>query len=196
MKKNIDAKFVTSISLHSQQMLFSSNKEIVFLGRSNVGKSSLMNALLQKKDLVKVWRTPGKTKTVNIFSAMNKYYFTDLPGYGFAKLGKQAQEYLDGLISWYIEEKKRNIQVAVLIIDAKIWAQEKDIDMFKFLQEMQIPLFIAVSKVDRLNNNDRAQAVFAAEKIFFGQKVFAISAKENVGIDALRKEIFERLTSK
>lgn len=196
MKKQTESKFLKSISLHSEEMIFDSNKEIVFLWRSNVWKSSLMNSLLGKKDLVKVWRTPWKTKTVNIFLADNKFYYTDLPWYGFAKLWKEAKEYLDGLISWYLEERKNNIRIAVIMLDSKIWAQESDIDMFKFLQELQIPLFIVVSKIDRLNNSDVNKAIMDAQKLFFWQKVFAISNKDKRWILDLQKAILERLKAK
>ena len=81
-----DAIFSTSVSLGSEKIFFDTRKEIVFVGRSNVGKSSVMNALFGKKDLVKTSARPGKTKTANIFEVGRKYYFTDLPGYGFAKM--------------------------------------------------------------------------------------------------------------
>jgi len=79
-----------------------------------------MNALFQKKDLVKTSARPGKTKTANIFKVANKYYFTDLPGYGFAKLGKEFKEALDGLISWYTEERKDQIKQVIMLIDSKL----------------------------------------------------------------------------
>ena len=84
--KNLEVVFDKSISIESNKVSFDNKKQIVFVGRSNVGKSSLMNAIFQKKDLVKTSSLPGKTKLANIFKVNNKYDFVDLPGYGFAKL--------------------------------------------------------------------------------------------------------------
>ncbi|MGB2111037.1 MAG: GTPase [Patescibacteria group bacterium] len=81
-----DVVFNKSIALQSQDIMFENKKEVIFVGRSNVGKSSIMNALFEKKDLVKTSSRPGKTKTANIFTVANKYWLTDLPGYGFAKM--------------------------------------------------------------------------------------------------------------
>jgi len=95
-----DSKFLKSVFIDDNDVVFDNRWEIVFVWRSNVGKSSIMNALMHKKDLVKTSSKPGKTKTANIFMVNNKYYFTDLPGYGFAKLGKEVLEKLDALISY------------------------------------------------------------------------------------------------
>lgn len=118
--KIIDAKFLKAVSIHSSDIFLENRKEVVFVGRSNVGKSSLMNALMQKKDLVKTSSKPGKTRTANIFLVNGKYYFTDLPGYGFAKLGQETKQDLDALISWYLEEKSYAIKQVFLLLDAKI----------------------------------------------------------------------------
>lgn len=80
------AVFLKSISIHDEKMFLEIRNEVVFIGRSNVGKSSLMNALLHKKDLVKTSSKPGKTRNANMFLVNEKYHFTDLPGYGFAKM--------------------------------------------------------------------------------------------------------------
>jgi GTP-binding protein len=81
-----DVVFNKSVSLGSDEVMFEDKNEIIFVGRSNVGKSSIMNAIFDKKDLVKTSSRPGKTKTANIFTVANKYWLTDLPGYGFAKM--------------------------------------------------------------------------------------------------------------
>ena len=79
-----------------------------------------MNGIFNRKALVKTSSKPGKTRTANIFVANTKYFFTDLPGYGFAKMGKELKEDLDSLISWYVEERKPYIKKVVLIVDSKI----------------------------------------------------------------------------
>ncbi|USN58330.1 MAG: 50S ribosome-binding GTPase [Candidatus Peribacteria bacterium] len=115
-----EVRFDKSVSIQDTELFFDARKEIIFVGRSNVGKSSLMNAIFHKKDLVKTSSRPGKTKTANLFLVNNKFYYTDLPGYGFAKLGKELKEHLDALISWYVEERKPYIKQVVILIDSKI----------------------------------------------------------------------------
>lgn len=118
--KITSAGFIKSISIHDSKIFLEERKEVVFVGRSNVGKSSLMNALMKKKDLVKTSSKPGKTRTANLFLVNKKFHFTDLHGYGFAKLGQELREDLDALISWYLEEKRHTIKQVILICDAKI----------------------------------------------------------------------------
>ena len=115
-----DVKFYKSVGLETSEIMFDAKNEVVFVWRSNVGKSSIMNALFEKKDLVKTSSRPGKTKLANIFTVANKYYMTDLPGYGFAKLGKNLKEALEGLISWYLEERTTHLKKVVILIDSKL----------------------------------------------------------------------------
>jgi len=162
-----DAVFLKSISINDDKIFFEQRKEVVFVGRSNVGKSSLMNALMNKKDLVKTSSKPGKTRNANMFLVNEKYYFTDLPGYGFAKLGQSLREDLDALISWYLEEKKHAIKQVILVCDAKIGPQQTDIDMYNYITELELPMTVILSKIDRLSKNDVNKSVFHTEKTFF-----------------------------
>ncbi len=180
-----DVIFYKSVDTLDEKVFFDERKEIVFIGRSNVGKSSLMNAIFNTKDLVHTSSKPGKTRRANMFLVNNKYYFTDLPWYGFAKMGKEQMEKIDGLISWYLEERKNAIKQVVLIVDTKIGAQESDLAMYKFLEEMKIPKCIALSKVDRLSNNEIKKSLDHSQEIFFGQKIIPISTFKNVWIKEL-----------
>lgn len=191
--KNLEVVFDKSISIESNKVSFDNKKQIVFVGRSNVGKSSLMNAIFQKKDLVKTSSLPGKTKLANLFKVSNKFHFVDLPGYGFAKLGQEQKAKLDALISWYLEEFRLDIKKIVVVLDSKLGPTETDIDMFKFLQEFQVPLIFVLNKIDKLSNNDIFKSVKHTEDIFFWQRVVAASAKSNTWIDSLRKELMESL---
>ncbi len=186
-----EVKFFKSVSINDSKVFFDDKDEIVFVGRSNVWKSSLMNALLNKKDLVKTSSKPGKTRTANLFLLNNKYFFTDLPGYGFAKLWKQLKEDLDSLISWYVSERKSYIKKVVLIIDSKIWPQQTDIDMFNYINDLEIPVLIILSKVDRLSNNDVNKSIFHCEEVFFGQQVMAVSSMKKLGVDEIFKVLAE-----
>ncbi len=184
-----DVRFYKSVFIDDDKIFLDDKKEIVFIWRSNVGKSSLMNALFQKKDLVKTSSRPGKTKTANLFLLNNKYFFTDLPGYWFAKLGKEFLEKLDALNSWYLEARAPYIKKVCLLIDTKIGLQEKDIDMFNYVQSLELPVNIILSKIDRLWKNEVQKAKKHIEKELFWQKIFAVSATKKEWI----KELFNDL---
>ncbi|MCP4523627.1 MAG: YihA family ribosome biogenesis GTP-binding protein [Candidatus Gracilibacteria bacterium] len=190
-----DVKFVKSVALESEEIMFDEKNEIIFVGRSNVGKSSIMNALFEKKDLVKTSSRPGKTKTANLFIVENKYYMTDLPGYGFAKLGKNLQESLDGLISWYLEERKEHIKKVVILIDSKLGAQQTDIDMYKYLLTLELPLTIVLSKTDKIGKNEVAKSLNHARNEFFGQDIFPVSSTKKTGLRELEKNLKAALLS-
>lgn len=189
-----DSEFIKSISINDAKIFFESRNELVFVGRSNVGKSSLMNALMQKKDLVKTSSRPGKTRTANVFLVNGKYHFTDLPGYGFAKLGQEHREDLDSLISWYLEEKRHTIRQVVLICDAKIGPQQTDIDMYNYItNDLKLPITVVMSKIDKLSRGDSDRSKNHTEKTFFGARVMGISSTKKDGIDELRKVLWEEL---
>lgn len=191
--KITDARFIKSVSINDAKVFFEERKEIVFVGRSNVGKSSLMNALMHKKDLVKTSSKPGKTRTANLFLVNEKFHFTDLPGYGFAKLGQELREDLDALISWYLEEKRHTIKQVILICDAKIGPQQTDIDMYNYISELELPVTVLLSKIDRLWKNDVNKSKAHTEKTFFWARVVPISSTKLQWIDELRKIIWEEL---
>ncbi|MBW7954940.1 ribosome biogenesis GTP-binding protein YsxC [Candidatus Gracilibacteria bacterium] len=194
--KNLEVKFNKSISIESEKVSLDNKKQVVFIGRSNVGKSSLMNAIFKSKDLVKTSSMPGKTKTANLFRVDNKYDFVDLPGYGFAKLGQEQKVKLDALISWYIEEFRYDIKKIVIVLDSKIGPTQSDIDMFNYLQELQIPLIFVLNKIDKLSNNEINKSLLHTKDLFFGQEIIGTSAKNNINIDELRKILIEILKQK
>ena len=188
-----DAVFVKSVFIDDNKIVFEDKNEIVFVGRSNVWKSSIMNALMNKKDLVKTSSRPGKTRTANIFMVNKKYYFTDLPGYGFAKLWKEFKEKLDALISWYVEERGEHIKRVYMLIDSKIWPQQTDIDMYKYILELGMPVSIILSKIDKLSKNDVPKSKVLAAQVFFWQNIYPISSLRKIGIKELFADIREAL---
>ncbi len=188
-----DIKFIKSVFIDDDKIVMDEHKEIVFIGRSNVGKSSIMNALFNKKDLVKTSSKPWKTRTANLFLMNNKYYFTDLPGYWFAKMGKDFLEKLDALISWYLEARRDYIKKVCILIDSRIWIQQKDKDMFLYVQELWIPINIILSKTDKLSKSEIAKAKFYIEKELFGQKVIAVSSLKKVWISELFNDLSDSL---
>jgi len=193
--KKLDVIFDKSISIDSKNIYFDGKNQVIFIWRSNVWKSSIMNAIFEKKDLVKTSSVPGKTKLANLFLVNNKYHFVDLPWYWFAKLWQEQKEKLDSLISWYIEEFKPYIKKIVVVLDSKIWPTQADIDMFKFLSEFSIPLIFVLNKVDRLSNNEISKSLAHTKNIFFWQQVIATSSKKWYWILELRKELLSSLNS-
>ena len=191
--KITSVSFDKSISIESDKVYLDNRKQIVFVWRSNVGKSSPMNSIFWKKDLVKTSSLPGKTKTANIFRVNNKYDFIDLPGYWFAKLWKENQKKLDDLISWYLEEFKLDIKRLVIVLDSKLWPTQIDIDMFKFIQEFGIPLVFVLNKIDKLSNNEITKSLNHTQEILFWQKIFTLSAKKGDWVNELLRFLWEDL---
>lgn len=188
--------FHKSVWLNSNDILLDEKKEIVFVWRSNVWKSSIMNTIFNKKDLVKTSAKPGKTKMANMFLLENKYYFTDLPWYGFAKLWKDMKEELDWLISWYLEEKAMYIKMVVMLIDSKLWAQSVDLDMYKYIFDLWLPVTIVLSKIDKLWNQEIVKSIKHAQEQFFGQQILTISNTKRIWIRDLEKIITKSLLDK
>ncbi len=184
-----NVKFYKSVWLWSKEVFIDERGEVLFVWRSNVGKSSIMNALFEKKDLVKTSSRPGKTLLANLFTVENKYYLTDLPGYGFAKLGKNLKEELDGLISWYLEEKAEYIKKVVILIDTKLWAQEVDVEMYKYILDLGLPVTIVLSKTDKISKSEVWKSLMHAKNQFFWQEIIPVSSMKKTWIKELEKSI-------
>ena len=191
-----NVKFCKSVWLWSKNVFFDEKKEIIFVWRSNVWKSSIMNALFQKKSLVKTSSRPWKTTLVNIFEVENKYYFTDLPWYWFAKLWKEHKEELDWLISWYIEERRENIKKVVILVDSKLWPQKTDLEMYKFLLEFEMNVVIVLSKIDKLSKSEISKSLKFTKEKFFWQDIFVISALKKTWLKEFEKYLKQILLSK
>jgi GTP-binding protein len=136
----------------SKQLPISTKPEIVFSGRSNVGKSSLMNKLFNRKNLARVSSVPGKTITVNFFKG-DGVYFVDLPGYGYAKRDKSEKARWADLMEGYFQSE-RNISLVVQLIDMRHTPSKDDMTMLSFMKEAKIPFVIALTKSDKLNKSE------------------------------------------
>lgn len=132
--------------------------EIAFVGRSNVGKSSLLNKLFNRKSLVKVSSKPGKTTTINFFAVEN-VDFVDLPGYGFAKVSGAEQERWSKLMDGYFEDDERNIKLVVALVDIRHDASPLDTQMIDYLVSLGLPFAIAFTKADKLSRSKGLQQV-------------------------------------
>ena len=164
--------------------------EFVFVGRSNVGKSSLINCLLRSKDLVKSGKKPGKTQEINFFLVNKSVYFVDLPGYGFAKMDLEKREQMAKMIQWYFFEKvyKRK---AVLVLDMKVGPTDLDLEMFRILKENDQDILVVANKVDVLNQKERSAQIKQIAEKMPGVDVVPCSAKTEEGRTEVLKKIFE-----
>ena len=141
----------------NKQLPVSQKSEIVFSGRSNVGKSSLINKLCNRKNLARVSGEPGKTGTINFYT-VNDFYVVDLPGYGFAKVSDKERQRWDKLINSYFESG-RNINLVVQLIDCRREPSKDDYGMLEYLTYHKIPFVIALTKGDKLNKTQQNAAV-------------------------------------
>jgi len=131
--------------------------EVAFVGRSNVGKSSLINYLLNRKNMAKTSSTPGKTQLINYFLVNEEFYLVDLPGYGFAKVSKEMQKSWGKIITSYLENSQ-NLLGVCLLLDIRRLPNEHDKQMLLWLVEYQIPTLIILTKSDKLSTSQQLQA--------------------------------------
>jgi GTP-binding protein len=146
------SEFITS-AVTPNQYPDDTRLEIAFVGRSNVGKSSLINSLTNRRKLVKVSGTPGKTRLVNFFLINNEFYFVDLPGYGYAKVSKVEKQSWGQIIEKYLVNRKQ-LKKIVLLIDCRHKPSEDDILMYGFIKHYGYPCLVVATKSDKLNKND------------------------------------------
>ena len=135
--------------------------QIAFSGRSNVGKSSLINTLLNRKSMARVSSAPGKTITVNFYDVDKKLFLVDLPGYGYAKRTKEDQLKWSSLVDGYFTNNQNIdlLKLVVQLVDSRIGLTKDDVDMVSFMNQMDIPYVIVATKTDKLNKTEREKSV-------------------------------------
>jgi len=161
MKIN-SARYLTSV-VKAEDILKDEMMEFAFVGRSNVGKSSLINCLVGKKNLAKTSSTPGLTKMVNYFVINEKFRIVDLPGYGYAKTGHKHIANWAGLMEQYLLQSP-NLKTVFVLVDCRIKPTELDKTMLDFLNSYQIPFMVLMTKVDKLAKSKIPQAANAVSK--------------------------------
>src|SRR6266550_553736 len=165
--------------------------EIAFAGRSNVGKSSLLNALVRRKSFARVSRTPGRTREINFFRVNNGFVLVDLPGYGYARVSKQQKSEWRPLMESYLR-RTTQLRGMVLLLDIRREPSEDDHAMLDFLAEMEVPTIVALTKTDKLSKAAaRARVAELAETLgLSSEQVIPFSAHSGEG----RVELLEAIT--
>jgi GTP-binding protein len=168
--------------------------EIAFVGRSNVGKSSLLNRLVRHRAVARVSRTPGRTRTINFFRVNDAFTLVDLPGYGYARVAKEQRAGWQPLIEGYFAGTA-DIRGAVLLLDARRDPSDEDRQMLDYLVTLGVPVLVVVTKIDKLSRAaaDERVRVLGQELGIDADQVIAFSARTGDGRDALAEAVASAL---
>lgn len=171
--------------------------QIAFSGRSNVGKSSLINALLGRKSLARVSSSPGKTITINFYDVDKKLYLADLPGYGFAKRSPEDKRKWSALTDGYFTANKNidRLALVVQLVDSRIGPTKDDEMMLEYLRAAELPFIVVATKTDKLNATERKKNMEAitSHPLIFPEKVIPFSSLKGEGKDELWKTILAHI---
>jgi GTP-binding protein len=162
--------------------------EISFLGRSNVGKSSLLNSLLNRKGLARTSNTPGRTQSINFFLVNDSLYFADLPGYGYARVSKAMRQDWGKMAEQYLSERKE-LALSIHLVDARHSPTELDQQLHEWLTANQKNKLIVATKADKLSRDQLAKSLIVIERTLPGAKIVAFSARTGRGREAVWAEI-------
>jgi GTP-binding protein len=166
--------------------------EVAFAGRSNVGKSSLLNVLLRRRKAARVSKTPGRTREINFFRVNDAFLLVDLPGYGYARVSKERRSEWKPLIEGYLQSSP-NLRGLVLLLDSRREPSDDDRDMLAFLAERETPVLIAITKMDKFGTDagrDRVAAIASALELDPDQ-VVPVSAETGLGRDDLATAVMQ-----
>ena len=184
-----DVSFLTSV-FDLKQLPPPEIPEIAFAGRSNVGKSSLLNCLIKRKNLVKTSAKPGKTQSLNFFLLDNSIYLVDLPGYGYARVSKKMQAAWQGLITSYLETRE-NLKCVIVIVDLRHEVKIADLQLVNWLRNYNKPFLLVYTKADKLSANQRSKNAALLDAGFGVSKSerLLFSAKTGMGRDNLLRAL-------
>ena len=191
------------MKIHSSEFYTSSAKvsecpdknlpEFAFIGRSNVGKSSLINSLCNKKSIAKTSSKPGKTLLINHFIINNSFFIVDLPGYGFAKVSKKEKEKIKNLHENYFKKRKQLFS-ALLLIDIRLEPQKIDLEFMEYINKLFVPFILIFTKCDKLKKSeiDKKIKVYSEEikgNWEISPQIIISSSKNKIGLDDILKFI-------
>ncbi len=196
--KNLNLFFSNNFFLGSfdtsNTILYENLPECCFVGRSNVGKSSIINAITKSKKLAKTSKTPGRTQNINLFNISKKINIVDLPGYGYAKISKIKRNQLTNLIESYLMQRS-NLKKVFVLIDCKVGIKNIDIDFLDIINESNRDFSIILTKIDKCPKNfalkqSDSLLSFVQNYKKNSNKIFATSSSKKIGITNIQKEIF------
>ena len=169
--------------------------EFAFVGRSNVGKSSLINSLTSRLKLARTSKTPGRTQLINYFLINDEFYIVDLPGYGFAKVPKEMKKQWGKTMERYIASKRKKL--VFVLLDIRRVPSDEDIEMLEWLEYNDMDYKIIFTKIDKLSNNERAKQLKAIKTrlVFEKEDVFFHSSLTNKGRDEILAFMEEKLNN-
>lgn len=169
------------------------NTEFAFVGRSNVGKSSLINSLLERKNLARTSKTPGRTQLINFFMVNNNFFMVDLPGYGFAKVPANVKKNWGNIMETYLSSSRD--KVIFLLLDIRRIPSEEDMRMLQYLEYYNVEYYIVFTKIDKLSNNEKFRQLKEIKKklVFDNEDVFFHSSLKNIGNNEILNFIEEKL---
>jgi len=165
-----------------------SKPEIAFLGRSNVGKSSLINSLLAVRGLARTSSTPGRTQSLNFFQINDRFYFVDLPGFGYAKVPREIKSSWGEMATSYLA-KRRQLVLSIHIVDSRHEPTKQDLQLHEWLEESDKPRLVVATKSDKLSNNELRKNLGHIARVLDNDSVMAYSAKSGRGRDELWRAI-------
>ncbi len=164
--------------------------QVAFIGRSNVGKSSIINALTNTKGLARSSSTPGRTQEINFFLINNTYYLVDLPGYGFAHGSYEKKDFIFDLINSYIFNAPVEQKKIVLIIDAKVGPTADDLAMLQSLEQKGKDLIIVANKIDKLNKNELRKSMLNIRELVGPHTIIPCSTTKKIGLGEIADKCF------
>jgi GTP-binding protein len=186
--KTLSARFLKGLVAHDP-VLDDGTPQVAFIGRSNVGKSSVINSLTGQKGLARTSSFPGRTQEINLFIVEGRQYWLDLPGYGYSKHSLETKRQLHRLIDWYLFKSSCRQERVVLIIDAEVGPTENDIEMLRSLEATKKSVLIVANKVDKIRKTKAAARLRELQGLFGHHKVVPYSSEKEIGRRELAAEI-------
>ena len=180
-----------AVAVKKNQYPEDSKKEIAFAGRSNVGKSSLLNLLVNRKNLARVSGSPGKTRTINFYEINDAFRIVDLPGYGYAKVAKSVTENWGDMIEGYLANRQNLLKV-VQLVDIRHVPSAQDVQMYEWLKHYGFDGIVVATKSDKISRNEMAKNISEIRKALGmspEDKVIPVSALKRTGYDNLMEEL-------
>ena len=184
------ARFIKGV-VGTDEILGNGIPQVAFIGRSNVGKSSVINSLVHKKNLARASAFPGRTQELNVFLINEALYFVDLPGYGFAKASLKERDWLQKVINWYLFKSDYEQRLVVFIIDAKVGLTDIDTETILALESKQKNVIIVANKIDKIKKTEFEKQLQKIQELVGPHKILPYSAKMKIGVADLIEEIFK-----